>query len=105
MFLVVGIGEDFEQVLVARRAAAVFGWAAADGVEQQDVGLALDPWRDLFELDGVGPAVAEVVEVAEGLAAGVRQNGAQAGFLASSGPSYRPSGSGSPQPAPPMRNS
>src|SRR5208283_84837 len=81
VLLVFGIGEDLEQSLVARWAAAIFRRAASDGFKQKQARLALDRGRDLFELDGVFPAVAEVIKVAERLAVGVSQNGAETAFL------------------------
>ena len=51
VLLLFGIGKDFQQSLVARRPAAVFGWATANGFEQEKGQLALDRGRDLFELD------------------------------------------------------
>jgi hypothetical protein len=49
----VGIAEGFRAGShgLARRRS--LGPAAADGVDEQDVGLALEPRRDLFELDGM----------------------------------------------------
>jgi len=55
VFLVVGIGEDFQQSFVTWRAAAVFRRAAANSFEEEQTWLALDHRHDLFELDGVRP--------------------------------------------------
>jgi hypothetical protein len=78
VLLVIGIGQDLEQILVARRPTAVLGRAAADGFEQKEIRCALDCRRHLLELDGVRPAVAEVVKVGEGLAPGIGENSAEA---------------------------
>lgn len=60
----VGVGDGGAEVLVTRRAATIFGWTGACAVEAAwivDGGFARE---DRFEVDGVAPAVAEVVKTA-----------------------------------------
>jgi hypothetical protein len=78
---VIWLGEDLEDVLVPGGTAAVFGRAAADRFEQKDIRRPVRARRDLLQLDGVGPVVAEVVDVPERLAASIGQRGVEAACL------------------------
>jgi hypothetical protein len=65
MLIIGGVLNDFEQSMVTRATAAVFGWAAADSLEENDPQLVVHHGNDLFEPDGVRPVIAEVVQVCQ----------------------------------------
>ena len=71
MVFVLQIGDGLEELGIAPRTADVLGRAAPHGVDQERVCQAGDGIRDALDLDRVLPAVSEVLEVAQGLRAGV----------------------------------
>lgn len=71
MALVPGVGDGFEELAVAPRAADILRRAAPSGLDQAGISDARHGVIDTLDPDRVLPAVAEVVEVPERLRAGV----------------------------------
>src|SRR6266511_3002264 len=80
MALVVGIGDGLEEFGIAPGTADVLGRAATLGFDQawvKDAGLGID---QAFDLDGVFPAIPEVIEILQRLRSDVFEHVAKPGF-------------------------
>ena len=91
----------------SRGSADVLGRAAADSLDENRIDQAGMRVGDALDLDRVLPAVAEVVEIGEGLGAGVLDRPSAGSSCARRAAPTRAShsGSGMPQPTSPARNS
>ena len=87
---------------VAPGTADVFGRTASRDVDQARVCDARHGIGDALDFDRVLPAIAEVVEIFEGLHADVFENIDEAGLARVEG-GTAPSGAGTPHPASPAR--
>ena len=79
--LVVGIGHRFKVFRITRLAADIFWRAGAFGLDQHGIGGVGCGLADAFDLDGVLPAVTEVVEILECLGASSLDDGLQRRLL------------------------
>ncbi len=78
MALVSWIDDGLEELGIAPGSANVFGRAAALGLDQAGIGETRCWIADALDLDRMFPAIAEVVEIFEGLGAGVLEQLEQA---------------------------
>ncbi|MBB3429111.1 hypothetical protein FHT85_006142 [Rhizobium sp. BK312] len=65
MALVSFVGERLAEFLVSPRATDVFVRASPGHVEADWIIEVGNNWKSLFDLDGVRPAIAEVIEILE----------------------------------------
>ncbi len=65
MTLVVFVGKRFAEFLISPLTANILWRATPDGIEEEWIVEVGDSWKGLFDLDGMRPAIAEVVEVLE----------------------------------------
>src|ERR1700752_1612271 len=78
--LVAGIGEGLEEFAIAPRTTDVLGWAVALGLDQAGIKHARFGIDQALDLDRVLPAIAEVVEILQGLCADVFEDVAEPSF-------------------------
>src|ERR1700741_1042436 len=78
--LVAGIGEGLEEFAIAPRTTDVLGWAVALGLNQAGIKHARFGIDQTLDLDCVLPAIAEVVEILQGLCADVFEDIAEPRF-------------------------
>src|SRR5215469_16856912 len=69
--LVAGVVEGLQELTIAPRTTDVLGWTVALGLDQAGIKHARFRIDQAFDLDRVLPAIAEVVEILQGLCADV----------------------------------
>ena len=80
MFWVLGVGHGLNELFISGEAADVFWRASARDVCQTGIEVTGDWIGDLADLQHMFPAIAEVIDVADGARAGVFENPGQCGF-------------------------
>ena len=78
---VLRVGQRSQELLIARGTAHVFGRAAADSFEENRIDQTRMRVGDALDPDRMLPAIPEVVEIRQGLGAGVSEFPCGAGFI------------------------